>query len=288
MPHGFSLYNRAVAKTVDQLIIEAKRAQRPPQLPLWPELKHAIPTDFVKSALFTARHDRDQVDVKRRIIASADNIILEYDGRLLTQSHADVWERLMYRCRVTCSPKISFRARSMLIEIAGGDRRRKIGGSQFTQLFSVLEDLAKASITLQHISTGELFIGSLITLKWRADESYEISVPEDIVHLFHEDHVLIDWERRRRIKGRLAQWLQHYFAASTEPVKVSAIRRLSDSQTKDSYRFRQAVKLALDELCRVGVLTRWAVHFGYVLVSTDPSGVLPALPFDARGTLAGG
>jgi TrfA protein len=277
-----------VPKTVDQLIIEAKRAQRPPQLPLWPELKHAIPTDFVRSALFTARHDRDQIDVKRQIIASADDIILEYDGRLLTQRHADVWERLMYRCRVTCSPRISFRARSMLIEIAGGDRRRKIGGSQFEQLYGVLEDLAKASITLQYISTGELFIGSLITLKWRADESYEITVPEDIVHLFHEKHVLINWEQRRLIHGRLAQWLQHYFAASLEPVKVSTIRRLSDSQTKDSYRFRQAVKLALDELCRVGVISRWDVQLGYVLVSTDPSGALPAIPVDVRGTLAPG
>jgi hypothetical protein len=285
MPHPI-LYNSDVSKTVTELMIEAKRSQRSGQLPLWPELKHAIPTDFVKSALFTARHDRDLVSVKRQIIASADNCIIEYDGRLLTQSHADVWERLMLRCRLARSTKISFRARSMLLEIASGSSRR-LGGSQFDLLFRLLEDLAKASIKLQHLSTGELFIGSLITLRWRPDESYEVTVPEDIVHLFEESHVLIDWERRRRIRGRLAQWLQHFFAASSEPVKVSTIRRLSDSQTKDSYRFRQAVRLALEELTRVEVLSAWDVQHGYALVAMN-GGKLPEVPHGPRGTLAGG
>ena len=264
----------APVKTIGQMAIEAKRASHSAQLPLWPALKHAIPTDFVKSALFTARHDRDRVEVKRHIIASAENVIIEYDGRLLTQSHADVWERLMYRCRVTQSTKINFRARSRLVEIAGAGR---VGGSQYGQLFKLLEDLAKASITLQHVSTGELFIGSLISMKWRPDETYDVTVPEDIVHLFHESHVLIDWDRRRRIRGRLAQWLQHYFAASTEPVKVSTIRRLSDSQTRDLYRFRQAVKYALGELEQVGVITAWKVDNGFAFVATDEARTFPLL-----------
>jgi hypothetical protein len=264
-------------KTIHELAIDAKRSQRPRQLPLWPTLHHAIPTDFVKSALFTARHDRDHVEVKRQIIASGDGVIFEYDGRLLTQGHADVWERLMYRCRITERTRIEFRARSLLLEIAGGSPART-GGSQYEQLFRQVQDLAKARIELQYIATGELFVGSLITMLWRPDESYEVTVPEHILHLFHEDHVLIDWDRRRRIRGRLAQWLQHYFAATTEPVKVSTIRRLSDSQTRDVYRFRQAVKYALGELEQVGVISAWKIEAGFVCVSTDASRALPALP----------
>ena len=261
-------------KTISEMAIAAKRAtpvRR--QLPLWPELKHAIPTDFVQSALFTARHDRDHVEVKRQIIASADGVIIEYEGRLLTQNHADVWERLMYRCRVAGTTRVSFRARSMLIEIAGG-ARRQLGGAQYEQLFRLLEELADARVRVQHVSTGELFIGGLMTLKWHPDESYEVTVPEDVVHLFHENHVSFDWDQRSKIRGQLARWLQHYLSAATGPVTIAEIRRLSDAQTRDVYRFRQAVKAALVELERAEVIDGWQLDADEVTVRRR--GTLPA------------
>lgn len=255
-----------MTKSITEMAIEAKRAaplRR--QLPLWPELKHAIPTDFVQSALFTARHDRDHVEVKRQIIASAEGVIIEYDGRLLTQNHADVWERLMYRCRIAGTTRVSFRARSMLLEIAGGVRRQ-LGGAQYEQLFKLLEELAAARVRVQHVATGELFIGGLMTLKWRPDESYEVTVPEDIVHLFHERHACFDWDQRSKIRGQLARWLQHYLSATTTPITIAEIRRLSDTQTRSVRRFRQAVKSALTELVRAGVLDGWQVEADEVRV----------------------
>jgi hypothetical protein len=263
-----------MAKTINQLAIEAKRAQRPPQLPLWPELKHAIPTDFVMSALFTARHGRDAPDVRRQIIASVKGVVIEYEGRLLTQEHADVWERLMYRCRIAETNRVSFRARSMLIELAGG-ARKSIGGAQYDQLFHLLEDLAKAHVTVQHMGTGELFIGGLMTLRWRADETYEVTVPEDIVHLFHERHVTFDWDQRAKIRGNLARWLQHYFCATTAPVSLAEIRRLSDTQTRSLRRFRQAVKGALLELTRTRVLSGWQLENDVVRIEARGSDTLP-------------
>lgn len=262
-------------KTISEMAIAAKRAapvRR--QLPLWPELKHAIPTDFVQSALFTARHDRDLQDVRRQIIASAEGVIIEYDGRLLTQNHADVWERLMYRCRVAQTNRVCFRARSMLIDIAGG-ARRQLGGAQYEQLFRLLEQLADARVRVQHIATGELFIGGLMTLKWHPDESYEVTVPEDIVHLFHERHVTFDWDQRAKIRGNLARWLHHYLAATTGAVSVAEIRRLSDTQTRDVYRFRQAVKGALLELTRKGVITAWRLENDVVRIESRGSDTLP-------------
>jgi len=252
--------------TLAELVISAKRADpRRRQLPLWPELKHAIPTDFVQSALFTARHERDRVEVKRQIVASAVGLIIEYDGCLLTQNHADVWERLMYRCRVAKTTRIEFRARSMLLEIAGGGRR-KLGGSQYEQLFHRLEDLARSHVTVQHLATGELFIGGLMTMRWRPDETYEVTVPEDIVHLFHERHVVFDWDQRSQIRGQLARWLHHYFAATAAPVTLAEIRRLSDAQTRDIHRFRAALRAALAELVRREVLTGWSMERDLVTV----------------------
>lgn len=226
------------------------------QLPLFPADKRAIPTDFVRSALFTARHDRDVEKVERRIIASVEGIVLDYSGRILTQGHARTWEAILACCSEAKTTAIAFRGRSFAKRLNASGAA---GKSQREQLRKTLDELSRAHVEVLHLATGITIKAGMINLADNGADHFVAGVAPGMVQLFHESRVHIDPAVDVLLRGRLAQWLYRYLCATVEPIAVSEIRRLSDSQTKDVHRFRRAVRDALDELGAHGVLSDWAI-----------------------------
>lgn len=248
-------------------------------LPGWEPPKRALPKPIAQSAVFTARRDRDMgEDLARGVIRSVGATI-EYEGPLLNQSHADVWETLLYACRMRGTGRLDFRPNALLKLLSeGAERQRRLHPEDRLRLLQLMKDLSRARVQVFY-PDASMYSGGLVSFHWTPDESYAVELSDDIVRLFHDDGcVMIDWRMRVGIKGELAKWLQHYFAASLDPMLIEEIRALSSSQTRDIYRFRQAVRTALAELVRVGAITAGEIRGRYVLASVDPSGQLPKLP----------
>jgi hypothetical protein len=250
-------------------------------LPGWDPPQRTLPSQIAKSAVFTARRDRDSGELARQVIPSRGSAVVEYEGPLLNQSHADAWECLVHACKSAGCGSLRFTAKAILRLMVVGERRIRYA-EEGERLDRLMSDLARATVRVRYPDASE-FAGSLISYHRSANGSYDLRIDDDIVHLFWDSHVVIDWKMRVAIKGELAKWLQHYFAASLDPTLIAEIRLLSSSQTRDLYRFRQAVKIALAELVRVGALTAGEVRGNYALASIDPEGKLPRLPvIDSR------
>lgn len=95
--------------------LSRREAAKVYQLALWPNEKRAMPTEFVRSALFAAIQGKDSTYLERVEIASANDLSIIYTGHRLTQVHADVWEGIMHLARgVPESTVVTFRAREFL------------------------------------------------------------------------------------------------------------------------------------------------------------------------------
>jgi hypothetical protein len=85
-------------------------------------------------------------------------------------------------------------------------------------------------------------------------------------------HTLIDWDKRRALKGKdLARWVQLYMAthAKPYPVKVDTLRQLSGSRAKALRNFRAQLRLALDDLIVNEDIVDWRIEMPDDLVFVD-------------------
>lgn len=267
-------------KTLEAMASEAMAIKRATQLrlPLWEPPRRAMPTDFVRSALFTARRERDNGEVQRKVIP-CDTAVLEYKGPVLNQSHADVWENILFVCRMSNATQVTFHANALinLMREVREETPRQVQTADRQRLLKRIDELSAGHVFVKH-NDGAQTGATLLSYHRKTDDRYRVSVDPDVVKLFWDDHVLLDWAVRAAIKGELAKWLQSYFAATLDPVHIARIRELSSSTTKSDIRFRQAVKDALAELVRVKALTAWGVKQDYALVTNKPDRQLPRLP----------
>ena len=84
----------------------------------------------------------------------------------------------------------------------------------------------------------------------------------------------IDWEQRQRLRGKpLALWLHGFYAshAAPYPLRVEYLHKLSGSQTKQVWKFKQNLTQALEELAAVGAIQAFEIRDELVHVRTVPS-----------------
>ena len=84
----------------------------------------------------------------------------------------------------------------------------------------------------------------------------------------------IDWEQRQQLRGKpLALWLHGFYAshAAPYPLRVEYLHKLSGSQTKQVWKFKQNLTQALEELVRVGAIQAFEIVGDLVHVRTVPS-----------------
>ena len=86
------------------------------------------------------------------------------------------------------------------------------------------------------------------------------------------NHTLIDWDQRKRLRGKdLARWLQLYFASHADPfpVKVETLRGLSGSKAGALKKFREGLRRGLQDLVDNGDLVAWEIDPTNDLVTVD-------------------
>jgi hypothetical protein len=228
------------------------------QLALWPDKKRAMPTEFVRSALFAAIQGKDSTYLERVEIASANDLSIVYTGHRLTQVHADVWEGIMHLARgVPESTVVTFRAREFLRLIG-----RHTGKRQRDELRLWWAHLTATCVEVHDKKNGRRFFGSLIPRGAERQEGddtlYVVELNRDIAKLFERGFSTVDWEQRKLLlKKPLCLWLQHHFSAFPKPVTVKTLHTLTGSNAQHLRQFRAKLKVALAELQTVGVLAEW-------------------------------
>lgn len=238
--------------------IEQKETAKVYQLALWDEDQRAMPTEFVRSALFAAIQGKDATHLDRVEIANANDLRIVYTGKRLTQVHADVWEGIMHLARnAPEQTQIKFRARSFLRLIG-----RPTGKRQREELKSWWAQLTATCVEVHDKKHERRYFGSLVPRGADRDENndtvYVVEINRDLAKLFERGYSTVNWNQRKLLlKKPLALWLQHHFSAYPKPVTVQTLYNLSGSSAKQLRQFRARLKIALTELEKCCVLASW-------------------------------
>lgn len=258
-----------------QNVLLQREAAKVYQLALWPDTKRAMPTEFVRSALFAAIQGKDATYLERVEIASANDLSIFYTGHRLTQVHADVWEGIMHLARgVPESACVKFRSREFLRLIG-----RHTGKRQRDELRLWWAHLTATCVEVHDKKNGRRYFGSLLPRGAEREEGddalYVVEINRDLAKLFERGFSTVDWEQRKLLlKKPLCLWLQHHFSAFSKPITVQTLHALTGSNAQHLRQFRAKLKVALAELQKIGVLAEWRLDNDTLHV-TLPAKALP-------------
>ena len=206
------------------------------------------------------------------LVASFSNVTIIQTGPRLDQADLDVWEQCLHLARKnTLGTKIQFTTNSFLKNIC-----RDTGKSQHDWLKNSFRRLASSVV---EIKDGQrAYFGSMINHGARDDKTknYCIEINPAIAKLYGADGwSQVEFEQRNELKGQpLAQWMHGFFTshAAPYPVKVETILRLSGSETKQIFHFREVLREALVKL-EAATDWKWSIDNSDLLhITKKPSG----------------
>lgn len=239
--------------------IEKRESETAYQLEMWPEKQLGVPNEISRSALFAAIQAKGRAYLDNQSIASQAGFQIIYTGQRLDQDHLDIFEGIMHFARgVYEGNKVCFTAHRLLKLIG-----RHTGGNQHRWLFRRLQHLTATSVAIMK-DGQKVFWGSLLPKgAARLDTGeYAVEISRDLIKLFGRGFTRVEWTQRRKLICKpMAQWLQMYYMSHAKPLPVSVafLRETSGSTTQALWKFRQNVKVALNEIKAVGVISDWII-----------------------------
>ena len=242
------------------------------QLPLWPEAKRGAPNAVLRAALFAAIQGKGrQYMLRKELVATQDGVRIRYTGGQLDQADLDVWEQTLHLARTQAlGTKCYFTAHGFLKALG-----RSTGKHDHDWLG---EALARLSATSVEITSGRrTYFGSLIDGGVRDEDTgrYVVEINPKLAKFYGRTQwTQIDWEQRQRLRGKpLALWLHGFYAshAAPYPLRVAYLHKLSGSQTKQLWKFKQNLTRALRDLGAMGAIKSFEIRDDLVYVRTVPS-----------------
>ena len=239
--------------------IAARESAKIYQFPFWGDPQRGVPNEFARSALFSARKGTGKEYLERVPIFSQQGFTVTYSGPRLTQDHLDVFEGIMHLARETPEGNtVYFTARGLLRLIG-----RKTSGRDHERLLRTLEQLTTTAVSIKR-DDGALYWGSLLPEGAAKPENgqYAVVVNRQLIKLFKRGFTVIEWQQRKALTRRpLAQALHVWLYSHDKPypVTVQYLRDITGSQTKELWKFRQSLKVALNALKAIGVLVDWYI-----------------------------
>lgn len=238
----------------------------------WADSTRGVPNVLLRNALFGIATER-KLYSSRTLIASTKDVEIRFMGVAFNQTDLDVFEMLLHLARLQpLGENFEFSAHEFLIALDRGT-----GKTQHEQLKDELMRLVGGAVEISFLEAKKSFMGTLVRHVKRDDDTkrYSVRFEEDLLKLFGEGFTLMDWEQRQALgKNNLAKWLQGHYSTHAKPfpVRVETLHKLCGSADKSLKSFRQKLKIALDELMRVGSLKRWEILAGdLVSVQVVPS-----------------
>jgi hypothetical protein len=247
--------------------LRALHAKAPPPAPkptpfpvLWAVGSLPAPNIILRSALFRVTK-RGRTVVADEIIAcqKIDGYAVVFSGARLDQFDCDVWLTIVALSRdfgLGVSVPITLRG------IAG---RVGIGssGEDVERIRKSLDRLYKCEVRLD-AGRRRWYRGHMISGFGRVDDRYEITLDDKLVELFVPDQfTLLMGAERLTLDSSLAKWLHGFLATQTAPErfphKVSTLRELCGSESKDLFHFRAKLRAALADLEGRGIISAWSI-----------------------------
>jgi len=228
------------------------------------------PNEFIRSALFgVVKHATGRLALQSVEIASLSNVKITYTGVALSQNDLDVFLSILYLARDNILGTIvSFNASDILRAlnlVTKGDNVAFVDAS--------VERIMAAVITVKQGSKrkyrGHLIEKSLSQNK-ENDCAYVITLNRDLINLFdYDNYTLLSADIRSQLNGQLSKWLYAFYESHRQPhpMFVDTVRSLCGSSTKDLWKFRQQLRLALTEL--EAVMTANNKPFSWVIDASD-------------------
>ena len=241
------------------------------QLPLWPEAKRGAPNAVLRGALFAAIHKDRQYMRRKELIATQDGVTIRYTGEQLDQADLDVWEQALHLARTQAlGSRCYFTAHGFLKALGRSTGKMNHEWLEFA--------LARLSATSVEITAGRrTYFGSLIDGGVRDEDTgrYVVEINPKLAAFYGRTQwTQINWEQRQRLRGKpLALWLHGFYATHARPnaLRVAYLHKLSGSQTKLLWKFKQNLTRALRDLEAVGAIKSFEIRDNLVYVRTVPS-----------------
>jgi TrfA protein len=236
---------------------EERQSAQVIQLPLWPEGKRGSPNSFARSALFAAIKKRNLV--KDSLVFSQQDFSVKFTGEQLNQEDLTVWLALVDLARQhPLGNECCFTAYGILKHIGIND-----GGDQRKRLLENMKRLAGGLIEVK-LKRGAYY-GSFVDDFYvdEVSERYKLTLNKKLINIFGEnDWTAISWEQRKQLRSKpLAQKLHEYWSSHAFPKAVTFefLYNITGSTNKDKYTFKRQVKIALNELMKIGFLESYEI-----------------------------
>ena len=252
----------AAKKATAKAPVPAKAKQL--MLPFWPDEVRRVPNLVLRNALFGATKDREFYG-PMRLVASLEGHTVKVTERM-NQYDLDNLEMLLHLQREQpLGSRVAFTAHSFLKAMGRGT-----SGKHHKELHEDLTRLARATVEIRWTNERKSYTGSLVSGFARDEDTgmFVVTFNQDMMRLYDAGSTQIDWEQRQKLgKSNLAKWLQVFYASHDAPysMKVETLLVLSGSKgTKKE--FSRLLKVALDKLVDVGLLSSWVIEDGLVKV----------------------
>jgi hypothetical protein len=249
----------AMARAQQDTAVEKPTAQII-QFPLFPEEKRPVSNDVARSSLFSCVQGKDRQMFENALLATVEGIEIRFTGRQFNQDDHDVLMQLVYMAaHKPLGEYVTVPANAILKALG-----RKIGKSQHKQLEGEITRLVSGTVIVRQKGVGK-YIGHLVDNAFKDDitRRWRYRFNPDLRALYGPHaYTLIDWEQRITLRGKdLARWLHLYLVghAAPFPVKVTKLRQLSGSRTKELKNFRSKLRLALKDLKDAGIIDDWMI-----------------------------
>lgn len=226
------------------------------KLPDWPESKRGTPNSFLRSALFSAIQSKDRVFLYGVVLASQCGITIKFTGQQLNQEDLTLWETLVHLAKDEPLGNIcNFTAYDILKTMGSGD-----SGAEREILHKGIIRLGACMVEIS-LNGSRTYFSSLIDsgVKDEITGHYTIQLSRNLIKLYKQN-TWLDWEQRAQLRRKpLAQALHSYYSShkSPYPVKIETLQQLAGSKTKSLSKFKQNLKLALDELIKIEFLVSY-------------------------------
>lgn len=279
------------ARTVESAPAPSRRQSRSDAQPMtspegflpqvWGEAYRAIPSDLVRSALFTSNvYGEKSVRPKRdhQELVALSNMRLLVTGEELNQFDERVFMQLLhYQRRVRLGEAVRFSLREVCDDLGVHPTGRNL-----RLVREAIDRLQKNTIDLKVQGRGSErgysghLINELVYSHTLNKDAWGVTFSPQIAGLLARGALTkVRHELQSRIGSSLALWLMHYYSSHREPFpeKVATFKARSGSSIKTERRFKQALREALGDLEKVGFLKAWRIDDAqnvHVTRSQDP------------------
>jgi hypothetical protein len=257
-------FGRSLAKREQEEQAQEPEKQLPAkviQFPLFPEAKRPVSNDVARSALFSCVQGKDRQMLEDALLTTVDGVEIRFTGRQFNQDDHDVLMQLVFMAKhKALGDYVTIPAYAILKALG-----RKTDGRSHAQLETEMTRLIAGTVSLRNTKLKIKYIGHLVddALQDEASRYWVYKFNPKLRTLYSPNaYTLIDWEKRKNLKGKdLARWLHLYFAthAAPFPVSVEFIRRESGSRTAALREFRRMLRYALDDLKANGDIAAWEI-----------------------------